>query len=108
MTITNSNVSDNTSTGLSYIYSGTQGLTNPDAITIAFWLNLASIGYQDSGVLSFSKNTTMPMDYNASLVNQYDGVFRFNDVNGNSIKITDVKSLLTTNEWHHYAFTFDG
>ena len=108
MTITNSNVSDNTSTGLSYIYSGTQGLTNPDAITIAFWLNLASIGYQDSGVLSFSKNTTMPMDYNASLVNQYDGVFRFNDVNGNSVKITDVKSLLTTNEWHHYAFTFDG
>ena len=108
MTITNSNVSDNTSTGLSYIYSGTQGLTNPDAITIAFWLNLASIGYQDSGVLSFSKNTTMPMDYNASLVNQYDGVFRFNDVNGNSVKITGVKSLLTTNEWHHYAFTFDG
>lgn len=108
MTITNSNVSDTTSTGLSYIYSGTQGLTNPDAITIAFWLNLASIGHQGSGVLSFSKNTTMPMDYNASLVNQYDGVFRFNDVNGNSVTITDVKSLLTTNEWHHYAFTFDG
>jgi hypothetical protein len=45
MTITNSNVSDKTSTGLSYIYSGTQGLTEPNAITIAFWLNLIGIGY---------------------------------------------------------------
>lgn len=108
MTITNSNVSDTTSTGLSYIYSGTQGLTEPNAITIAFWLNLIGIGYQNSGVLSFSKDTTRPWDYNTSLVNQLDGAFRFNDVNGNNVRIADVKSLLTTNEWHHYAFTFDG
>lgn len=108
MTITNSNVSDTTSTGLSYIYSGTQGLTEPNAITIAFWLNLIGIGYQNSGVLSFSKDTTRPWDYNTSLVNQLDGAFRFNDVNGNNVRIADVESLLTTNEWHHYAFTFDG
>lgn len=108
MTITNSNVSDITSTGLSYIYSGTQGLTEPNAITIAFWLNLIGIGYQNSGVLSFSKDTTRPWDYNTSLVNQLDGAFRFNDVNGNNVRIADVESLLTTNEWHHYAFTFDG
>lgn len=108
MTITNSNVSDKTSTGLSYIYSGTQGLTEPNAITIAFWLNLIGIGYQNSGILSFSKDATRPWDYNTSLVNQLDGAFRFNDVNGNNVRITDVVSLFTTNKWHHYAFTFDG
>lgn len=108
MTITNSNVSDTTSTGLSYIYSGTQGLTEPNTITIAFWLNLIGIGYQNSGILSFSKDTTRPWDYNTSLVNQLDGTFRFNDVNGNNVKIANVVSLFTTNEWHHYAFTFDG
>lgn len=108
ITITNSNVSDKTSTGLSYIYSGTQGLTEPNAITIAFWLNLIGIGYQNSGILSFSKDATRPWDYNTSLVNQLDGAFRFNDVNGNNVRITDVVSLFPTNEWHHYAFTFDG
>jgi hypothetical protein len=58
--------------------------------------------------LSFSKDATRPWDYNTSLVNQLDGAFRFNDVNGNNVRITDVVSLFPTNEWHHYAFTFDG
>lgn len=89
--------------GASYIKSDF-GLTSPSALTVALWLN--PVAWSRGGMIS-TTSSKYPSDYTVSAINHYDGNIRFNDTSGNYVSF-NYNTLTTANEWHHYAFCFDG
>ena len=75
-----------------------------DALTISFWANVKQTYGNHSGIISLSMQSEWPTDYTTGGLAQYDGQFRFNTANGDSA----VAQNILFNEWHHYAFTWNG
>jgi hypothetical protein len=47
-------------------------------------------------------------DYNTTCsIHQYDGKVRINGSDGTSKEIS-ISNIFAENEWHHYAFTYNG
>lgn len=99
---------DITSTGAAYI-KGTMNntITNPDNITISWWGNMIDWSRRNSGILSFSLNANDSTDHDSALMNQYDGNFRFNNIN-KALANIPAGTLIENNKWHHYAFVYNG
>ena len=101
----------NTASGTRYIY-GHCALTNPTAMSVAFWCKPIA-GYGNStGQGQFCTttyefgNANAGSDYQASAMNHRDSAVDIND----SASTTQCRPtfLPTANEWHHYAITYDG
>ena len=100
------NPSTNAQAGTAYINANCS-LTDPNQLSIAFWEN-AGIGYsggQAQGMFC-TTNNAIGSDYLGSAMNHRDNAVDINSSDGNDhlrLYITFLK-----NEWHHYAFTYDG
>lgn len=91
----------------SYLKADLGASITPTAFTIAFNAKVNTWGAQTSGVLSLNTVGTEPTAYLGSTFVQYDSNFRLN----NSVDSTQKSisaGIIIKNEWHHYAFTWDG
>ena len=75
-----------------------------EKMTICFWAKIIATYDNHSGVISLSMQPEWPTDYQTGGLAQYDGCFRFNIPNGSPT----CSQNIIFNEWHHYAFTWDG
>ena len=105
-----SNSTQSARPGTTYIRGDCQ-LTTPNQMTIAFWCyarNSGYGGYTGQGVFCTTNNTSdaIGLDYQTSAMNHRDSAVDINSSAGNThIRLSIV---FTANEWHHYAFTYDG
>ncbi len=109
--INSENNTTNTASGTCYIY-GHCGLTNPTAMSVAFWCKPVA-GYNSAtthGQFCTTNyeygNSNVGVDYQASAMNHRDGTININD--SASTTQCNVPINFTANEWHHYAVTYDG
>lgn len=79
-------------------------------LTVACWVNMATWGWQGSGVFSTSGQiASTPTDYNSTTFNHYDGYIRMRGANGTTYNIAcSTISDIPVNGWHHVALTHDG
>lgn len=99
------NVGTSTLAGASYL-SAPLSLPQMSKLTIAFWTNPET--WSRGGMIAATTSLTgFPSDYTIVPFHNYDSYIRFTDINGN-YKNINYNSFTTANEWHHYAFTFDG
>lgn len=101
----------NTASGTRYIYGHCQ-LTNPTAMTIAFWCKPLG-GYGGGGgqgqfcTTNYKYgNTNAGSDYLVSAMNHRDSAIDINDSTSNLHCRPSFSPIL--NEWHHYVITCDG
>lgn len=89
-----------------YPLKGNIALNDIDTITISMWAKPSANGKQGSGFLCTSANS-VPTDYQATVMNQYDNKIACTNTSGTVVNLT-VSNQFTLNEWHHYAFVYDG
>lgn len=79
-------------------------------LTVACWVNMATWGWQGSGVFSTTGQiASTPTDYNSTTFNHYDGYIRMRGTNGTTYGIAcPTISDIPVNGWHHVALTHDG
>ena len=75
-------------------------------MTINWWGNIESYGYQNSGILSLSNISPYPTDYLTSALAQYDSAFRFNLADGSSSSISS-EVFIDIGSWHMYTLVFN-
>ena len=100
---TKNNQANNSS---NYPLKGNLILNDIDKITIAMWGKPVINGYQDSGFISTSA-VSSPVDYQQTVLNHYDSRFACCNTSGTVVTLS-VGGQFTLNEWHHYAFVYDG
>lgn len=98
------NVAANVST---YPFYGECNIPPSDQLTFTWWMNLTQWGHQNSGLFSTS-NTTAATDYNTTAANMRDSGFDTCDTDGNVVRLTNIPSGVTINEWHQYALIYNG
>ena len=81
-------------------------ITNATDLTINWWGNIESYGYQNSGILSLSNISPYPTDYLTSALAQYDSAFRFNLADGSSSSISS-EVFIDIGSWHMYTLVFN-
>lgn len=81
-------------------------ITNATDLTINWWGNIESYGYQSSGILSLSNISPYPTDYLTSALAQYDSAFRFNLADGSSSSISS-EVFIDIGSWHMYTLVFN-
>ena len=108
--INSDNNTTNTASGTRYIYCNCP-LTTPECLTVAFWCKpIAGYGGTTTqGQFCLTNNEigdTAGTDYNTAPMNHRDGAVDINSV----ATVTHIRPTIdfTANEWHHYAFTYDG
>lgn len=104
------NSTTNSKNGTAYI-RGDCVLTTPSQLTIAFWCYARDSGYGgNTGQGAFCTTTQVGdatgYDYTTSAMNHYDSGVSVNSSDGNGRLRLSI--VLKSDEWHHYAFTFDG
>ena len=99
---------DNTASfgACSYLRADMKTSITPTAFTISMWAKINTWGKQTSGVLSLNTSTD-PTGYLTSTFVQYDGNFRLNN-SASTAQSSIGSGIVTLDEWHHYAFTWDG
>lgn len=95
--------------GTAYI-RGDCELTTPQQLTIAFWCYARAEGYTSTtnqGVFCTTNldGDNIGTDYQASAMNHRDGNINVNPSSGSQILLP---ITFIANQWHHYAFTYDG
>ena len=91
----------------SYLKADLGTSITPTAFTIAFNAKVNVWGAQTSGALSLNVNSPEPIGYLTSTFVQYDSNFRLNNSADGTQKSISA-GIMIKNEWHHYAFTWDG
>lgn len=99
---------DNTASfgACSYLRADMKTSITPTAFTVSMWAKVNTWGKQTSGVLSFNTGTD-PIGYLTSTFVQYDWNFRLNN-SASTAQSSIGSGIVTLDEWHHYAFTWDG
>lgn len=106
--INSADSSSATPNGIQYIY-GNFALTNPNYLTVAFWLKPLG-GYQGQlgqGQFCFTNldiGTGTCSDYLTTPMHNRDSMIDF----CNASNTHKTVSFLPTSEWHHYAVIYDG
>lgn len=96
--------------GTAYI-KGNCAITNPNQLTIAFWCYARNLGYGGHTTQGVFCTTSMigdsiGTDYQDSAMNHRDSAINVNMSNSTSQLYLSITFI--ANEWHHYAFTYDG
>ena len=104
------NSTQNSMYGTAYIRANC-GLVEPEQLTIAFWCYARSEGYggeTNQGVFCTTNNTgsSTGSDYQDSAMNHRDSIVNINRVT-DKVQL-NLGIMFIDNEWHHYAFTYDG
>lgn len=103
------NSTANSKAGTAYI-RGDCELTTPQQLTVAFWCYARAEGYGSSIVQGMFCTTnydgdSIGTDYQTSGMNHRDGNINVNPSSGSQILLP---ITFIANQWHHYAFTYDG
>ncbi len=98
-----------TASGTVFIY-GNCKLETPRQLTIAFWCKPIAgyLGVTGNGqfcTTAYDKGMSAGRDYNATAMHHRDGTVDVTNVDGTDKRLSIV---FTANEWHHYAFVYDG
>lgn len=88
-----------------YPIKGECNIPESSNLTFAWWMKPTTIGIQTSGI--FSTSNSDATDYSTTAANMRDSCFDCCNTSGTCKRI-NVASYLTTNEWHHYALTYNG
>lgn len=89
-----------------YLAKGDCNIPDSTNLTFAWWMKPTQWGAQTSGLWSTSANGAAT-DYNTTAANMRDSYFDCCNTSG-SCKRVEAASMVTLNEWHHYALTYDG
>lgn len=75
-------------------------------ITISWWMNLISIGYQSSAILNIIPNWSSWQSYAYGTCMSNDGAYRFGINDSSTVSISHY--ALADSTFHHYCLTYDG
>lgn len=89
-----------------YLIKGNCNIPESTNITFAWWMKPTRWGLQQSGLWSTSASGDAT-DYYTTAANMRDSYFDCCNTSG-TCKRVEAASMVTLNEWHHYALTYDG
>ena len=75
--------------------------------TFNFWTKASDYGHQFSGMIATSSNS-IPTDYYATALHQYDKCFRLTGTNGSQLLLNISKEEIPINQWKMITITHDG
>lgn len=97
---------DQAADSATYLIKGECDIPESTNLSFTWWMKPTQWGKQNSGLWSTSINS-LPTDYNVTAANMRDSYFDCCNING-TCKRVEAASMVSLNEWHHYALTYDG
>lgn len=94
-----------TNNSATYPIKGECNIPESSNLTFTWWMKPTTLGHQISGI--FSTSNSDATDYSSTAAHMRDSCFDCCNTSGTCVRI-NVASYLTTNEWHHYALTYNG
>ena len=94
-----------TNNSATYPIKGECNIPESSNLTFTWWMKPTTLGHQTSGI--FSTSNSDATDYSSTAAHMRDSCFDCCNTSGTCVRI-NVASYLTTNEWHHYALTYNG